>query len=563
MKQKTQDEIKRFSILDREEQLHKTKRTHFDLIIIGGGVTGAGIALDASSRGLNVCLIEKNDFASGTSNKSTKLIHGGLRYLKQFEIGLVRESGSERAIVHKLAPHLVVPEKMLLPLIKGGTYGKWMTSIGLKVYDLLANVGGQDRRRMLGKKKTLLKEPLLNEDSVLGSGYYAEYRTDDGRLTLEILKKANEFGATILNYCEMNSLGYDANARIEKLNCTDHNTGNTIQIKGTAYVSAAGPWVDTVRKKDNSINNKFLHLTKGIHIVFPYDKLPIKQSVYFDVEDGRMIFAIPRGKTTYVGTTDTNYYGTLNRVVATKADAEYLLKATNHTFQGLNLTLEDIESNWIGLRPLIHEVGKDPSELSRKDELFLSKSGLISIAGGKLTGYRKMADRVLAAVSKQLTASQKSKLKRSSTKKIPLVTPAIKTSKEVVAYQDELKNQLAEMEITDPYMSWYLCTTYGKNADLILDKKPTFKEGSTQEQLIRAELWYCIQHEMTNSLADFFVRRTSRLYFDIDSVTQYMEIILRDCIHYLDWDEKRIALEQKIMAELIQDATVYYDKEFE
>ena len=563
MKMKTQNVVKRFSALDREEQLHKIKTTHFDLIIIGGGVTGAGIALDASSRGLNVCLLEKNDFASGTSNKSTKLIHGGLRYLKQFEIGLVRESGSERAIVHKLAPHLVVPEKMLLPLIKGGTYGKWMTSIGLKVYDLLANVGGQDRRRMLGKKKTLLKEPLLNADSVLGSGYYAEYRTDDGRLTLEILKKANEFGATILNYCEMNSLDYNANARIEKLNCTDHNTGNTFQIKGTAYVSAAGPWVDTVRKKDNSINNKFLHLTKGIHIVFPYDKLPIKQSVYFDVEDGRMIFAIPRGKTTYVGTTDTNYYGTLNRVVATKADAEYLLKATNHTFQGLNLTLDDIESNWIGLRPLIHEVGKDPSELSRKDEIFLSKSGLISIAGGKLTGYRKMADRVLTAVSKQLTPEQKSKLKRSFTKKIPLVTPVIKTSKEVVAYQDELKGQLAEMEITDPYMSWYLCTTYGKNADLILDKKRTFKEGSAQEQLIRAELWYCIQHEMTNGLADFFVRRTARLYFDIDSVTQFMEIILQDCIHYLDWDEKRIALEQKTMTELIQDATVYYDKEFE
>ena len=296
--------------------------------------------------------------------------------------------------------------------------------------------------------------------------------------------------------------------------------------------------------------------------MFPYEKLPIKQSVYFDVEDGRMIFAIPRGKTTYVGTTDTNYYGTLNRVVATKTDAEYLLKATNHTFQGLNLTLEDIESNWIGLRPLIHEVGKDPSELSRKDELFLSKSGLISIAGGKLTGYRKMADRVLAAVSKQLTPIQKKKLKRSFTKKIPLVSPAIKTSREVVTYQEELKVQLATDGITDPYMSWYLCTTYGKNADLILDKKPTFKDGSTLEQLIRAELWYCIQYEMTNSLADFFVRRTARLYFDIGSVTQFMKIILQDCIHYLDWDEKRVALEQKIMAELIQDATVYYDKEF-
>jgi len=316
-RKKTKKTAIRFSVLDREKQLNKIKSEAFDLIVIGGGVTGAGIVLDAASRGMRVCLIEKNDFASGTSNKSTKLIHGGLRYLKQLEIGLVRESGSERAIVHKLAPHLVIPEKMLLPLIEGGTYGKMMTSIGLKVYDMLANVEGDDRRKMLDKEETISKEPLLDDTVTLGSGFYAEYRTDDARLTVEILKKATEFGASVVNYCEMESFVYDSYGKIESLNCIDHNTGKRLNICAQNYVSAAGPWVDLLRKKDDSMNHKHLHLTKGVHIVFPHEKLPIKQSVYFDVDDGRMVFAIPRGRCTYVGTTDTNYSGNLERVVAT------------------------------------------------------------------------------------------------------------------------------------------------------------------------------------------------------------------------------------------------------
>ncbi|MGK0379431.1 MAG: glycerol-3-phosphate dehydrogenase, partial [Patiriisocius sp.] len=326
------EETVRFSVLDRKLQIKKLKTQKFDLAIIGGGVTGAGIALDAASRGLKVCLVEKNDFASGTSNKSTKLIHGGLRYLKQMEIGLVRESGSERAIVHKLAPHLVIPEKMLLPLVLGGTYGRMMTSIGLKVYDYLADVKGDDRRRMLNKEETLDKEPLLDNKTVLGGGLYAEYRTDDARLTIEILKKATFFGATIINYCEMESFNNKNNTKIESLNCLDYNTGNLFNIRATNYVSAAGPWVDSLRKKDHSMDKKYLHLTKGVHIVFPSEKLPLKQPLYFDLADGRMIFAIPRGRVTYVGTTDTNYVGNLNRIVATQDDAKYLLEAVNATF---------------------------------------------------------------------------------------------------------------------------------------------------------------------------------------------------------------------------------------
>ena len=551
-----------FSVLNRTAQIEKLQSNKFDLAIIGGGVTGAGIALDAASRGLKVCLIEKNDFASGTSNKSTKLIHGGLRYLKQFEIGLVRESGSERAILHKLAPHLVIPEKMLLPLVEGGTYGKMMTSIGLKVYDFLADVKGDDRRQMLNKEETLAKESLLNEDVILGSGLYAEYRTDDARLTIEILKKAASYGATIINYCEMESFDNDDDSKIKNLNCKDNNTGNTFKIKARNYVSAAGPWVDKLRTKDHSMNNKYLHLTKGVHVVFPFKKLPVKQPLYFDVPDGRMIFAIPRGRATYVGTTDTNYSGSLDRVIATKDDAEYLLNAINSTFPDVNLNIDDIESNWAGLRPLIHEEDKDPSELSRKDELFISESGLISIAGGKLTGYRRMAQRVIEAVLKTMKTKHKKNLKKSETETISLVSPSLENSFDVKIYQKELEIKFLEMGISNTYHAWYLCSTYGKQSDIIIEKSKAFENKDALERLIRAELWYCIHHEMTNSLTDFFVRRTGRLYFDIPSVKKYMKIISGDCVNYLNWDTKRMASEKGKVELLLEDATTYYEKEF-
>jgi len=552
-----------FSILDRKRALKKARNKRFDLAVIGGGVTGAGIALDAASRGLNVCLIEKNDFASGTSNKSTKLIHGGLRYLKQFEIGLVKESGTERAIVHKLAPHLVVPEKMLLPLIKDGQYGKTMTSIGLKIYDVLANVQGDDKRRMLSAEETLETEPMLDENIVEGGGFYAEYRTDDARLTLELIKKASGFGAICLNYVQMEDFEYDKDGKISALHCKDLNENEQFQIEAETYVSATGPWVDTLRKKDKSLTKKRLHLTKGVHLVFPKEKLPVRNSLYFDVTDGRMIFAIPRGRVTYVGTTDTNYTGNLNRVVATKADAEYLLSAINNTFPDITLTEDDIESNWAGLRPLIHEDGKDPSELSRKDEIFQSDSGLISIAGGKLTGYRKMAQRVNEVVAKRLSEKKQAKMSTSRTEHIALTSHAMRTAKEVEKYESSLREKLNKKGIKDAYVAWYLTHTYGKQANIILDKIDYFLDSEVYTRLMRAEVWYTIHYEMANSLADFFVRRTGRLYFDMPSVIAHRMLVARDFSNYLVWNEKRKAAENEQLDILIKDATHYYDKELE
>jgi glycerol-3-phosphate dehydrogenase len=342
-----------FSFLNRKEIVSILSSQPYDLVIIGGGITGAGIALDAAARGLRTALVEKNDFAFGTSSRSTKLIHGGLRYLKQLEFGLVKEVGSERAVVHRLARHLVVPEKMLLPLSEKKGLGYWLTSIGLKIYDWLAGVKAEDQRKMLTKLQTLKCEPLLRKDDVKGGAIYAEYRTDDARLTIEIVKVAVANGADILSYARVSDFVYKED-QVAGIKVSDLITGEEFVVQSKAVVSAAGPWVDELREINKSRTGKGLHLTKGVHIVVAHSRFPVRQAIYFDVDDGRMIFAIPRGRVTYIGTTDTNYDGDKDRVFTSREDAQYLIAAVNATFPSVKLSLDDIESSWAGLRPLIH-----------------------------------------------------------------------------------------------------------------------------------------------------------------------------------------------------------------
>ncbi len=508
----------------------------FDLIVIGGGITGGGIALDAASRGLKTLLLEKGDFASGTSSKSTKLIHGGLRYLKQFDFWLVKEVGSERAIVHNLAPHLVLPEKMLLPLIEGGSYGKWLTSVGLKVYDILAQVGGDDKRKMLEKKEAMALEPLLPKKKVKGAGYYAEYRTDDARLTLENIKTSLEYGARALNYTEVTDFLYE-DETVSGVIFRDVISGESYAVSAKHVINAAGPWVDELRGINHSKKGKRLHLTKGVHLVFPHKKLPVKQSVYFDVPDGRMIFAIPRGKVTYVGTTDTNYNSDKDKVETDLADAIYLIAAVNNMFPSIELEMEDIESSWAGLRPLIHEEGKSASELSRKDEIFTSDSGLISIAGGKLTGYRKMAERVVNRISRELEEEEGRKLKECTTDTIPLCGNGFKNYKEVKKYMDKIHDRF-KPEGFSKYDAWYLVTNYGKQTEDILERFGKRKEKKKAERMILSELEFTVAHEMVQSPLDFFVRRTGRLYFDIHSVREHMDAVIAELSKIFKADNK-------------------------
>lgn len=549
-----------FSNTDRKNNLQILAQEAYDLVVIGGGITGAGIALDASARGLKVLLLEKGDFASGTSSKSTKLIHGGLRYLKQFDFWLVKEVGSERAIVHKLAPHLVIPEKMLLPLIEGGSYGKWLTSIGLKVYDILAQVEGDDKRQMLEKKEALKLEPLLPKKILNGAGYYAEYRTDDARLTLENIKTGLQFGAKAVNYAKVVDFVYE-NERVAGVTFRDEVFGDQYSISSKYVINAAGPWVDELRTLNQSKKGKRLHLTKGVHLVFPREKLQVQQSVYFDIPDGRMMFAIPRGKVTYIGTTDTNFNADKDHVTTDIADAIYLISAVNHMFPDIDLELSDIISSWAGLRPLIHEEGKSASELSRKDEIFTSDTGLISIAGGKLTGYRKMAERVVNRIAKNMEEDHDIHLKPCTTDKIPLCGNDFKKFKHVKKYIATVFDRLHDSGFTE-YDAWYLVTTYGKQTETILELYAQTKAGDSLERMVRAEVQFTIAYEMALTPLDFFIRRTGRLYFDIDSVRNHMVPVLEEFQKAYNYSAEEVdAFQKELEKELDHHSNFSLDRD--
>lgn len=540
-----------FSYFNRQVTLQKFDKKQYDVVVIGGGITGAGIALDASLRGLKTVLFEKHDFAFGTSSRSTKLIHGGLRYLKQLEFGLVKEVGSERAIVHKLAPHLTIAEKMLLPLNEGRGMGSLLTSFGLKLYDWLAGVKPEDQRRMLTRRQTLKAEPLLKPDDIKGSGLYAEYRTDDARLTIEIIKTAAANGADILNYCEVTNFIYE-DGKIVRIQVKDLLTNEQYEIRAYSVINATGPWVDDLREIDQSKKGKQLHLTKGVHIVVPREKLPIKQAIYFDVPDGRMIFAIPRGRTTYIGTTDTDYHGKQEEVVTAKEDAIYLLDAVNDTFPTIKLKFEDIESSWAGLRPLIHEEGKSASELSRKDEIFVSESGLISMAGGKLTGYRKMAERAVDLVSKRFF--EKRELKKCETDKKKLLGAEFKNAKQVVAYTRLIEKQLRSCGLNQ-YAS-YLVSNYGRQTDDILNYMTQLPDTKDELALAKSELWFCIHYEMVISPLDFFVRRTGMLFFYMNRLPNLIRPLLQVFKEYFEWSDEKLNEELKKLNQAIREATL-------
>ncbi len=529
-----------FSATSRTTILDEMQAKPLDILIIGGGITGAGIALDAATRGLRVGLVEKNDFGSGTSSRSTKLIHGGLRYLKQMEFALVREVGIERAIVHRLARHLVVPERMLLPIIVGGSLNKYLTSIALWIYDALAGVPNTERRKMITKAQTLRAEPLLRDDILKGGGIYYEYRTDDARLTIEALKTAAQHGALCANYAQIDSFIYNTSGKIIGANVYDHIAERSREIFANTIINAAGPWVDTLRKADGEpAPKKRLHLTKGVHIVVPRERLPVQQAVYFDVPaDGRMIFAIPRDKITYIGTTDTDFNENIDAPNANKADVAYLLAATNALFATVQLTAADVVSTWAGLRPLIHEQGKAAGELSRKDEIFVSPSGLVSIAGGKLTGYRKMAERVLDMVIKQLP--NKAQFTPCITKTLRLAGGNFDDAAAIEHFILRRSGEAKQAQIPYAVIAEWV-GRYGTNTDWLIEK--TYELYATipdiKTRYISAELHYAIEQEMVTSLSDFLIRRSGKLYFDRPALAQDSLLIAQSMAKILHWDESK------------------------
>ncbi len=521
-----QNTNKRFSALDRPETIRQISETKLDLLIIGGGITGAGIALDAASRGISCAVLEMQDFAQGTSSRSTKLVHGGLRYLEQLELGLVREVGLEREIVHTNAAHIVIPEKMILPIIDGGNLGEFTTSVALFLYDFLADVKKEEHRKMLTREETLAKIPLIDSPLLKSGALYYEYKTDDSRLTIEVLKKAREYGAFALNYFKAENFIYE-NGNVIGVNAVDLRTNEKHKLFAKNIVNATGPWVDSLRDKDNSLKGKRIHHTKGVHIVVSKARFPLNHAMYFDNGDKRMIFAVPRQNIVYIGTTDTDYTDQLENPAVTRADVQYILAAVNRIAPTVSLELSDVKSAWAGLRPLIHEDGKATSELSRKDEIFVSESGLISIAGGKLTGYRVMAKNVTSLVINNLVKSENRKNITCQTKNMRLSGgefPFYPESIKLTEYADKKFDEAKQTGITSERFK-QLFYRYGMNIEMLTNYAfDSFSQcRNTDEAWLRAELWYAVNYESTLTLTDFYVRRTGMIFFNIDDIKPQAE----------------------------------------
>ncbi|SEP92062.1 homodimeric glycerol 3-phosphate dehydrogenase (quinone) [Virgibacillus subterraneus] len=525
-----------FSSYHREENFQQIKGNELDVLVIGGGITGAGIALDAKTRGLNTAVFEMQDFAAGTSSRSTKLVHGGLRYLKQYEVKMVAEVGKEREIVYENGPHVTTPEWMMLPFYKDGNFGPFTTSIGLRVYDFLAGVKKDERRKMLKPGEALEKEPLVKEKSLKGAGYYVEYKTDDARLTIEVMKKAVEKGAYAINYAKVVDFIYKS-GKIEGALVEDQISGETHNVYAKKIINAGGPWVDNLREIDGSKQGKSLQLTKGVHLVFSKDRFPLQQAIYFDAPDGRMIFAIPRNKITYVGTTDTSYKGDISHPTMTVNDRDYLLNTINFMFPSLDMTKDDVESSYAGLRPLIAEEGKDPGEISRKDEIFISDSGLISMAGGKLTGYRKMAEEAVNTIVEQLKNEDGILYSYSDTEHLPISGGEVGGSKGFQRFKDRKVAEAIALGI-DEETALFLIQKYGANIDKVFEfyqgEKPTADEAGI-DHVVFAELTYALEHEMIFKPVDFFVRRTGALFFDIDFVWAHKDRVIDYMAEALHW----------------------------
>ena len=354
--------MKSFSAKNREDFLERLKSTKYDVIIIGGGITGGGILLDAELRGLSCCLLEMQDFSEGTSSRSTRLIHGGLRYLKQWNFKLVRETGQERNVVAHIARHLTHPKKVLLPVVKGGTFSKFQLKLALWIYEKLDEVPNSLRHSGFSKDELLEVIPQIRTRDLKGGIEYVEFQTNDSRLTIEVIKTGVEEGGVAVNRVKVIGFIRNSEQKVIGVKAIDLLTNDEITIEGTSVINATGPWIDELSDKRSEELNKIIP-TKGIHLVFDQAKFPITKAVYFDTPDRRMIFAIPEDGKVYVGTTDTYFKGEIANPEIENEDVEYLLNACNSMFPGIEIRQMDVISAWSGIRPLIYQKDKKPSEI--------------------------------------------------------------------------------------------------------------------------------------------------------------------------------------------------------
>ncbi len=491
----------------------------YDVLVIGGGITGAGIARDAALRGLKVILFEKGDYASGTSSKSSKLVHGGLRYLEHGEIALVFESVSERRVQTRVAPHLVRPQPFIIPIYQGAKPGLEVMNVGLWIYDSLALFRAPKMHRTFrGAQAALKLEPQLKPAGLRGALEYYDCATDDSRLVLENVLDARALGADCHTYTEVERFERDAAGRITGVAVRDRLTGDGWSAHAKVVVLAAGAWTDEmIQKFELPAQRPLLRRTKGVHIVLPRERLPLARAItLISPVDGRVMFAIPWLERTVLGTTDTDFIGKADEVAADADDVTYLCDSGNGYFPGANLVPADVIATWAGLRPLIAAPPDvDESEISREHEVFTRKDGLVIIAGGKLTTYRRMAREcvdktlhLLEELGEEVTAA------RVTTKHRPLPgAEGIETADlEGVA---AIGRALMREHGLDADTATHLCGVYGSRAPLLaarIVEEPALGERIDPElPYVWAEIEFAARHDLARTVDDVLARRVPLL----------------------------------------------------
>lgn len=583
-----------FSSETRKETIKNIKTKQLDVLIIGGGITGAGVALQASAAGMNTALIEMQDFSEGTSSRSTKLVHGGIRYLKNFDVEVVADTVTERAVVQGIAPHIPKPAPMLLPIYDeaSSTFNMFSVKVAMDLYDQLANVtGSKFANYTLTADEVLTREPYLKKDGLLGGGIYLDFKNNDARLVIENIKQAAADGGHMLSRVKAVGFIYNQDGQVAGVNAKDLVTDEEFDIKANLVINTGGPWVDKIRQLDKS--KEFvpqIRPTKGVHLVVASERLTVPQPTYLDTgkNDGRMFFVVPRENKTYFGTTDTDYQGDYLNPTVEQEDVDYLLECVNYRYPTAKITLADIESSWVGLRPLIStnggsdynggdngkitddsftkvidivtkykentvdrfavegvlsklestlsEGGDNPSAVSRGSDLTREEDGLITLSGGKITDYRKMAEGALVLIQKLLKSEFQKEYTLVDSKTYQVsggkMDPQKVDERLAELVEEGINKGLSEEEAT------YLADLYGTNAPQVFDKVGKMEAYPGLPLGESLSLDYAMSEEMTLTPADFLVRRTNHMLFMRDSLDKVKEPVIQAMANRFNWTEE-------------------------
>jgi len=599
-----------FSQKSRQQTIENLKNTPLDLLIVGGGITGAGVAIQAAASGIKTGLIEMQDFAEGTSSRSTKLVHGGIRYLKTFDVGVVSDTVKERAVVQGIAPHIPRPFPMLMPIYDepDSTYDMFSVKIAMDLYDRLAGVTGtQYANYTISKEEVLQREPGLKPDKLLGGGVYLDFVNNDARLVIENIKEADELGANITSHVEAIGVLYDDNGKVNGLKARDNLSGEEFDIHAKLVINTTGPWVDKFKSLDGKENQApTLRPTKGVHLVVDDSRLSVPQPTYFDsgADDGRMIFVVPREGKTYFGTTDTDFNGDYKHPTVDQKDVDYLLAAVNNRYPDANITLADIEASWVGLRPLIAANGSSdynggganagkvsdatfnalidtvndyeakkadraavekaisnlktahaeetlsPSQVSRGSSLHRADDGVITLSGGKITDYRKMAAGALALIRDILKSEYNINAKEIDSTKLQVSGGHFDPTNvdETIKFFARIAQDagLPEADATD------LANRFGSNTGRVV----TYVQDGAAPGLSLKEtisLRYSVNEEMALNPVDYLLRRTNAILFHADTLGDLKEPVINEMARLLDWSDDEKAAQTEHLNQVIAE----------